>query len=125
VRIAQADYAGALARLDEARRRADAAGLVAVYNLEALRADALARSGRLGEAEAAYRREISGFPAHLRAHAGLAALLFAQRRRADALAVLEAMVAANPVPRAREAAAVTLRAVGEGPEAARFAGPLP
>lgn len=125
VRIAQADYAGALARLDEARRRADAVGLAAVYDLEALRADALARSGRLAEAEAAYRREVSGFPAHLRAHAGLAALLFAQRRRADALAVLEAMVAANPTPRVREAAAVTLRAVGERAEAARFVGARP
>jgi protein O-GlcNAc transferase len=125
VRIAQGDYKGALARLAEARRRADAIGLAAVYNLEALRGDALARSGRLDEAEAAYRREVSAFPSHLRAYANLAALLFAQRRRADGLAALEAMVAANPVPRARQAAAVTLRAVGDRPGAARFASEPP
>jgi tetratricopeptide (TPR) repeat protein len=121
VRVLQGDFAGALARLDEARRRADAIGLAAVYNLEALRADALARSGRLAEAEAAYRREVSDFPGHLRAHANLAALLFAQRRPADGLAALEAMVVANPNPRARQAAAVTLRAVGDRAGAARFA----
>ena len=119
VRTRQGDHAGALARLDEARRRADAIGLGAVYNLEALRADVLARSGRLVEAEAAYRREVADFPGHLRAHANLAALLFAQRRRADGVAALEAMVAANPGPRARRAAAVTLRAVGDRAGAAR------
>jgi tetratricopeptide (TPR) repeat protein len=121
VRVAQGDHAGALAWLGEARRRADAIDLAAVHGLEALRADALARSGRLAEAEAAYRREVAEFPAHLRAHANLAALLFAQRRGADARAALEAMVAANPSPRARQAAAVTLRAVGDRAGAARFA----
>jgi tetratricopeptide (TPR) repeat protein len=122
VRIGQGDFAGALARLNAARRRADAIGLAAVYNLEALRADALARSGRLAEAEAAYRREVADFPGHLRAHANLAALLFAQGRRADGLAALEAMTVANPGPRACQAAAVTLGAVGEKRAAGRWAG---
>ena len=119
VRTRQGDYAGALARLDEAQARAGATGIDAVYNLEALRADALARSGRTREAEAAYRREVAAFPGHLVAHARLAALLFAQGRRDEGRAAVEAMVAANPNPRARQVAVVTLEAVGDRTGAAR------
>ena len=121
VRTRQGDYAGALARLDEAQARAGATGIDAVYNLEALRADALARAGRTREAEAAYRREVAAFPGHLVAHARLAALLFAQGRRDEGRAAVEAMVAANPNPRARQVAVVTLAAVGDSTGAARFA----
>jgi arylsulfatase A-like enzyme/tetratricopeptide (TPR) repeat protein len=120
VRTAQGDYAGALARLTEAERRAQALGLDSVYNLEALRADALARSGRPQEAEAAYRREAAAFPGNLIAQANLAALLFAGGRRQGALVVLDQMVAANPHPRARQVAAVTLEAVGDKAMAARY-----
>ncbi len=121
VRTRQGDYAGALARLDEAQARAGATGIDAVYNLEALRADALARSGRTREAEAAYRREVAAFPGHLVAHARLAALLFAQGRRDEGRAAVEAMVAANPNPQARRVAVVTLEAVGDRTGAARVA----
>jgi arylsulfatase A-like enzyme/Tfp pilus assembly protein PilF len=112
-RTASGDLAGALARLDEAERLSREAGLPLPRNLEALRGDVLARAGRLREGEAAFRREVAAHPAHLEAHARLAALLFAAGRRADARAVLDAMVAANPGARAREVAAVTLEAVGE------------
>jgi tetratricopeptide (TPR) repeat protein len=121
VRTRQGDTAGALARLDEAQARAGATGKGAVFNLEALRADALARSGRSREAEAAYRREVTAFPSHLVAHARLDALLFAQGRRDEGRATLEAMVAANPDPQARRVAVVTLEAVGDRAGAARFA----
>ena len=84
----------------------------AVRNLQAVRADALARMGRPGPAEEAYRREAAAFPGNLVAQANLAALLFAENRRADAAAVLQAMVAANPGPRSRQVAAATLQAVG-------------
>jgi tetratricopeptide (TPR) repeat protein len=120
VRIAQGDLTGALERIAEADRRAKRLGLERVFNLEALRADALARSGRPREAEAAYRLEAAAFPGNLVAQANLAALLFAQRRRADALAVIDAMVAANPNPRARQVAVATLAAVGERAMAARY-----
>jgi tetratricopeptide (TPR) repeat protein len=120
VRIAQGDYAGALARLDEALQRARQLGLEFVYNLEALRADALARSRRPADAEGAYRREAAAFPGNLVAQANLAALLYAERRRNDALAVLDQMLAANPNPRARQVAVVTLQAVGDAPSAARY-----
>jgi predicted Zn-dependent protease len=125
VRTRQGDTAGALARLDEAESRARTTGLAAVFNLEALRAEALARSGRPREAEAAYRREVAAFPSHLVAHARLAALLFAQGRPDEGRATLEAMVVANPNPQARRVAVVTLEAVGDGAGAARFAGRRP
>ena len=121
VRTRQGDTAGALARLDEAQARAGAAGIGAVYNLEALRADTLARSGRPREAEAAYRREVAAFPSHVVAHARLAALLFAQGRADEGRATLEAMVVANPNPQARRVAVVTLEAVGDRAGAARLA----
>jgi tetratricopeptide (TPR) repeat protein len=120
VRTAQGDFAGALERLDEAERRARDLELDAVYNLEALRADALARSGRPREAEAAYRREAARFPGNLLAQANLAALLYAEGRRQDALSALEQMIAANPHPRARQVAVVTLEAVGDEATAARY-----
>jgi len=121
VRTRQGDTVGALARLDEAESRARTTGKGAVYNLEALRADALARSGRPREAEAAYRREIVAFPTHLVAHADLAALLFAQGRRDEGRAALEAMVASNPNPQAHRVAVVTLEAVGDRAGVARLA----
>jgi choline-sulfatase len=120
VRIRRGDYQAALARVDAAEQRARGIGLAAVRNLEAVRADALVRAGRPREAEAAFRREVAAFPANLRAHANLAALLFAERRLADANAVLAAMVAANPGPRACHVAAVTLEAVGDRAGAARW-----
>lgn len=113
VRIARGDLGGALALLDDAERQARAARVDGVRNLDALRGDALARSGRLREAEEAYRREAAAFPGNLVAQANLAALLFAEGRRGDAAAVLRAMVTANPGARARQVAAVTLRAAGE------------
>jgi len=121
VRTRRGDYKGALARLDEADRRGQAIGLEAVRNLEALRGDALARSGRPREAEAAFQREVAAFPSSLLAHASLAALLFSEGRRAEAQAGLQAMLAANPGPRACQAAAVTLKAVGGRTGATRFA----
>ena len=120
VRTAAGDYQGALARLDEAEQRAKALELESVYNLEALRADALARSGRPREAEAAYRREAARFPGNLIAQANLAALLFAEGRREEALVALDAMIAVNPHPRARQVAVVTLEAVGDKASAARY-----
>jgi tetratricopeptide (TPR) repeat protein len=114
VSVARGDLDGALARVGEAERRASAAGVDSVRNLEAVRGDALARLGRFREAEEAYRRELAGFPGNLVAQASLAALLFAEHRRDDAVAVLQAMIAANPGPRARHVAAATLQAVGAG-----------
>ncbi len=119
VRIARGDLAGALARLDAAERQAKAVAVGGVRNLEALRGDALARAGRLREAEDAYRREAAAFPDNLVAQADLAALLFAERRDGEAVAALQAMVAANPGARARQVAEATMRVVAGGRKAGR------
>jgi len=72
-----------------------------VYRLDFVRADALARSGRIDEARAAYQREIKAFPDDLRAYTNLAVLQFISGDRAGADATLRAMVSANPTEGAR------------------------
>ncbi len=107
--------------LDEASQRAAELEQPRVRGLEALRADVLARSRRLPEAEAAYRREIEGFPESVVAYANLAALFYAQGKRRDSDAILEALVRENPHPQAF-AAAAALEAFGRREEAARWRG---
>jgi arylsulfatase A-like enzyme/tetratricopeptide (TPR) repeat protein len=106
--------------LDEAAREAAAQELPRVRGLEALRADVLARSGRLAEAEEAYLREIRAFPDNLLAYANLAALRFAQGRRKESDAILETLVEENPHPQAYVTGATALEAFGRREDAARF-----
>ena len=47
-----------------------------MWHLEFLRADGLARLGRIGEAKQAYRREIALFPNDARAYANLVVVEF-------------------------------------------------
>ena len=75
--------------------------------LDFIRADALARLGRIDEARAAYQREIAAFPHDLRAYTNLAVLQFLGGDRRGADATLQAMVRANPTPVARALAART------------------
>jgi len=103
----QGDYAGALRIADDAQRMAIDRELPAVYRLDFVRADALARSGRIDEALAAYQREIAAFPHDLRAYTNLAVLQFLGGDRRGADATLRALVAANPTPAARALAART------------------
>jgi arylsulfatase A-like enzyme/tetratricopeptide (TPR) repeat protein len=113
VKTRQGDYPGALAALGQARARADALSLGAVFNLEALRGDALARLGRAGEADAAYRQEVGAFPGNLVAWANRAALLFAAGRRAEVEPLFQTMAAANPGARACRVAAAAWEAFGD------------
>ena len=98
------DYAGALRIADDVQRMAAERELLPVYRLEFVRADALARAGRIDEARAAYQREIKSFPNDLRAYTNLAVLQFLSGDRAAADATLRAMVSANPTEAARELA---------------------
>jgi choline-sulfatase len=127
VKVRANDLQGALATLAEAERLAGTMRLDAVPGLEFQRADALARLGRVEEAEAAYGREIARFPRHLQAWANLAVLLHLQGRTADRDALMERMAAANPGPGAADVAAKTLDALGDRGRAAawrrRAAGP--
>jgi arylsulfatase A-like enzyme/Flp pilus assembly protein TadD len=114
------DYPSALALLDGAQTRARTLGLDATHGLEAARADALARQGRLPEAEAAYRREITAFPGNLSAWGNLAALLFAQGRRNEVEPLLVEMAQSNPNSRARQVAATAWDAFGDKTRAASW-----
>ena len=120
VRTRAGDFTGALSELDEAERLARAMRIDAVPGLEFQRADALARAGRMGEAEAAYRRAVARFPRDLQAWANLAVLLHLARRGADRDRLLDDMAAANPGPAAVDVAVRTYEALGDRARAAAW-----
>jgi choline-sulfatase len=120
VLIRRGDYRGALRVLDSAARRGEELGLPRVYNLEFLRADALARLGSAAEAEDAYRREIGSFPGNTLAYGNLAALCRAEGKASAVDAVLEDLVRANPNSRAYRVAVATLNALGDREKAAAW-----
>ena len=76
VAIAYGDAASALQAVDRATRLAAEQESPRVWHLEFLRADALARLGRIEEAKQAYRREIALFPNDARAYANLVVVEF-------------------------------------------------
>jgi choline-sulfatase len=79
-----------------------------------IRGDVLARLGRDGEAEQAFRREIAGFPADLHTYSSLAALYVSQGKTDAAVAVLRQMVEGNADSPAAFAEAVrALRVLGD------------
>src|ERR1035437_7780162 len=94
-------------------RRVSRASRGAIYNLEFLRGDALARMDRLEDAEMAFRAEIAAFPAHAQAYASLAVIRFMERDRPGLGKQLNEMVRANPSPRSYLLAASTLDSLGE------------
>lgn len=120
VKMQAGDAAGALAVVEQAQARADELRLSSVYNLEFLRGDALARLNRMEEAEAAFRREITAFPAHSHAFANLAVIRFIRGDRAGVDRLMEGMVQANPTPRAFLIAATTYGTLGEREKAATW-----
>jgi arylsulfatase A-like enzyme/cytochrome c-type biogenesis protein CcmH/NrfG len=92
----QGRFAETLQTLDSAETKAKSAGLGAVYRLDFLRGDTLARMNRFAEAEAAYRREISAFPNDGQAYANLAVLYIIGGRSREAGRVFENLVAGHP-----------------------------
>ena len=108
--------------LTEAERAATriAAGAPPHPGVESTRGDLLARLGREGEAEYAFRREITAFPRNEEPYVRLAILLAAERRFDEILPTLEALVAAAPAPRTYELAARTLKDLGNAEAAASF-----
>lgn len=96
VRQQQGRFAEALQILDSAEAKAKSTGLGAVYRLDFLRGDTLARMNRFAEAEAAYRREISAYPNNGQAYANLAVLYIIGGRSRDAQQLFENLVAAQP-----------------------------
>jgi choline-sulfatase len=110
---ARGEYSGALRMADEASKRVTAAGRANVYGLEALRAEALARSDRPDEAIVAYEKEIAAFPANRIAYARLALLYYLTGDRAKYEATLARLMRANPTPPARDLVAQTRATLGD------------
>jgi arylsulfatase A-like enzyme len=78
--------------------------------------DALARMERYPEAEAAFQKELATFPAHARARAGLAMVLWTTNRSSQALAQVEqldTLARTSQVPGARELARQLWRLMGQ------------
>ena len=96
VRQHQGRFAEALQMLDSAEATAKTGGHGAVYRLDFLRGDTLARMNRFGEAEAAYRREIAAFPSNGQAYANLAVLYIIGGRGREAGRLFENLVSGNP-----------------------------
>jgi arylsulfatase A-like enzyme/Tfp pilus assembly protein PilF len=120
VKRAGGDLQGAMAATEAAARRAQELGVPALYRLDFLRGDILARTDRPDQAAEAYRREIANFPQNTQAYANLAIIYFLEGRRADVDRVFEQMVAANPHRGAYALAAQTMETFEEKNAAARW-----
>jgi arylsulfatase A-like enzyme/Flp pilus assembly protein TadD len=118
VRIRREEFEEAVRLVDDAIARAPVHGRALVPDLHFLKGDALARLGRLGAAEAAFREEIRMFPKNRQAYARLAVVLGLERRTvAEVDRLLESMAAAAPGKASFELAAKTLESMGDGPGA--------
>jgi arylsulfatase A-like enzyme/Flp pilus assembly protein TadD len=120
LRTRAGDPQGALQLVERAARRAAALRLGAVFGLEFERADALARLGRVEEAERAYRAEIAAHPSNLAAYANLGVLCFLGHRESELHALMKRMATANPGPAAALVAARTYTALGDASRAAEW-----
>ena len=113
VKLREGKPADALEVVGRAEKFMQELRLPAVYDLDFLRGDALARLNRMDEAEAAFRREIAAFPAHSQAYANLAVIRFLRGDRAGVERLLEQMTAAAPSARTYLLAATTCDSLGE------------
>ena len=120
VKLKAGRTAEGLADVERAAARAKELRLSAVYNLEFLRGDALARMNRIDEAEAAFRAEIAAFPSNTQPFVSLAVLRFMKGDRPEVDRLLEEMYRAAPSPRTALLAASTLDSLGEKGKAAAW-----
>jgi tetratricopeptide (TPR) repeat protein len=120
VKLRAGEPAEALRVIEKAQAASAEKRLGAVYNLEFLRGDALARMDRLEDAEAAFRAEIAAFPAHAQPYASLAVIRFMKGDRTGLQRQLNEMVRANPSPSSYLLAASTLESLGEKEKAVAF-----
>ncbi len=106
--------AEALASVEDAARRRDAAAAEPIEGLEYLRGDALARMGRPTEARAAFEEEIRRFPRNTDAYARLAILYALEHRTlAEVRQLFETMARQNPGRESALLAAKTLDSLGD------------
>jgi choline-sulfatase len=110
----------ALQLLERVRSETVDAGLGPVENLEATRADLLARLGRNADAEQGFRQELAIFPKNRDAYTKLAVLFVSENRLEDARKTLDEMVRVNPGRQSMLMAAGTFDAVDLPQEAAHW-----
>jgi arylsulfatase A-like enzyme/tetratricopeptide (TPR) repeat protein len=119
--LARGRTAEALAVLDAAAARTAGRSGSLPRDFEYFRGDALARAGRVGDAEAAFRREIAVYPDNVDAYARLAVVLAVEHRSGrEVYGVLEAMARARPGSETALLAARTLDSVGDSSGAAAW-----
>jgi Tfp pilus assembly protein PilF len=106
------DFAGALAELDRVVELTRQTAVQPLYNVSYLRGDILARMGREGEAEEAFRQEMRDFPGAPPAYAGLAMLYASQGKEGEARAILTELASAK-TPEAIFTAARTYEILGD------------
>jgi len=111
------DLARALVLADEAQVAAGGEQAAGHSGLHFVRGDALARLGRVEEAEAELTREIRLFPARIEARAALVALFAATGRNDHATDAVRGLVESVPGPEGPAAAIRSLQAIGRGTEA--------
>ena len=118
--VGQRRYPEALETLTSAQQQARVSSSLFPPLLNFALGDALARSGRPLEAEAAFREEIRLYPRNRETYANLAVLLLLSGRNTASEEALNTMVRANPGPSSYEFAARTLEQVGARDAAARW-----
>lgn len=107
------NFQGALARFDEAAEALGSQKKPPLSNLSFLRGDMLARLGRTGEAESAFRQEIADFPSEPYAYKNLVLLYVAEGRTEEATRLIFELEKAAPTPPSYIAIVQTLETIGD------------
>ncbi|HYH06327.1 MAG TPA: sulfatase-like hydrolase/transferase [Thermoanaerobaculia bacterium] len=107
------NYGDALGSLDAAAASLAERGSRTINGLHFLRGDALARLGRIGEAEQAFREEIRLFPQESRAYKNLILLYVADGRTQEATRLIHELVEKSPTPLGYFAVIDVLKTVGD------------
>jgi arylsulfatase A-like enzyme/tetratricopeptide (TPR) repeat protein len=106
--------------LERVRRLGEEGGQTPPTNYWFLKGDVLARLGRNGEAEAAFREETRAFPDNPAGWTGLALLFASGGHPQEADRALADMISKSPQPGSYFAAARTYDVLGDRPSAARL-----
>lgn len=113
IRRLQRQSAEELAILDRASDVVQRRHLPPIRDLEFRRGEALLQAGRAVDAEQAFRRETTAFPANLHAWANLALVVGAQGRRDEARRIVDETIERNPGAEARRLGVEVLRTMND------------
>jgi arylsulfatase A-like enzyme/Flp pilus assembly protein TadD len=113
VALEQGRYEDALRNLNEAATENETKKHPPLPKLNFHRGDALARLGRLEEAEAAFRKEIEAYPSDPQAYKNLVLLYVTEGKNQQATQLIFALEHASPTPPTYVAISETLKIVGD------------